>query len=61
MKINEVEALVGITRKNIRFYEAEGSLFQLGFLQQVGNQLVYQQDDDDAIDDGFGDLFRDDK
>ncbi len=26
MKINEVEALVGITRKNIRFYEAEGLL-----------------------------------
>ena len=24
MKINEVEALVGITKKNIRFYEAEG-------------------------------------
>ena len=26
MKINEVEVLVGITRKNIRFYEAEGLL-----------------------------------
>ena len=26
LKINEVEALVGITRKNIRFYEAEGLL-----------------------------------
>ena len=26
IKINEVEALVGITRKNIRFYEAEGLL-----------------------------------
>ena len=26
MKINEVEALVGITRKNIRFYETEGLL-----------------------------------
>ena len=26
MKINEVEALVGITRKNIRFYESEGLL-----------------------------------
>ena len=26
MKINEVEALVGITNKNIRFYEAEGLL-----------------------------------
>ena len=26
MKINEVEALVGITRKNIRFYEGEGLL-----------------------------------
>ena len=26
MKINEVEALVGITKKNIRFYEAEGML-----------------------------------
>ena len=26
MKINEVETLVGITRKNIRFYEAEGLL-----------------------------------
>lgn len=26
MKINEVEALVGITRKNIRFYEAQGLL-----------------------------------
>ena len=26
MKINEVEALVGITKKNIRFYEAEGLL-----------------------------------
>ena len=26
MKINEVDALVGITRKNIRFYEAEGLL-----------------------------------
>ena len=26
MKINEVESLVGITRKNIRFYEAEGLL-----------------------------------
>ena len=26
MKINEVEALVGITKKNIRFYEAEGPL-----------------------------------
>ena len=26
VKINEVEALVGITRKNIRFYEAEGLL-----------------------------------
>ena len=26
MKINEVEALVGITRKNSRFYEAEGLL-----------------------------------
>ena len=25
-KINEVEALVGITKKNIRFYEAEGLL-----------------------------------
>lgn len=29
MKINEVEALVGITRKNIRFYEAEGLLAPL--------------------------------
>ena len=28
MKINEVEALVGITKKNIRFYEAEGLLEQ---------------------------------
>nr|WP_326185565.1 MerR family transcriptional regulator [uncultured Oscillibacter sp.] len=26
MKINEMEALVGITKKNIRFYEAEGLL-----------------------------------
>ena len=26
MKINEVEAQVGITKKNIRFYEAEGLL-----------------------------------
>ena len=26
LKINEVEALVGITRKNIRFYESEGLL-----------------------------------
>ena len=26
MRINEVEALVGITKKNIRFYEAEGLL-----------------------------------
>ena len=26
MKINEVESLVGITRKNIRFYESEGLL-----------------------------------
>ena len=26
MKINEVETLVGITKKNIRFYEAEGLL-----------------------------------
>lgn len=26
MKINEVESLVGITKKNIRFYEAEGLL-----------------------------------
>ncbi|MDY5613391.1 MerR family transcriptional regulator, partial [Dysosmobacter sp.] len=26
MKINEVEALVGITKKNIRFYEGEGLL-----------------------------------
>lgn len=26
MKINEVEALVGITKKNIRFYEAQGLL-----------------------------------
>lgn len=26
MKINEVEALVGVTKKNIRFYEAEGLL-----------------------------------
>ena len=26
MKINEVEALVGITKKNIRFYEKEGLL-----------------------------------
>ena len=26
LKINEVEALVGITKKNIRFYEAEGLL-----------------------------------
>ena len=26
LKINEVESLVGITRKNIRFYEAEGLL-----------------------------------
>ena len=26
MKINEVEALVGLTKKNIRFYEAEGLL-----------------------------------
>ena len=26
MKLNEVEALVGITKKNIRFYEAEGLL-----------------------------------
>lgn len=26
VKINEVEALVGITRKNIRFYESEGLL-----------------------------------
>ena len=24
MKINEVEALVGITKKNIRFYEEQG-------------------------------------
>ena len=24
LKINEVEALVGITRKNIRFYEEKG-------------------------------------
>ena len=29
LKINEVEALVGITRKNIRFYEAEGLLLSL--------------------------------
>lgn len=27
MKINEVEALAGITKKNIRFYEAEGLLY----------------------------------
>ena len=27
MKINEVEALVGITKKNIRFYEDAGLLF----------------------------------
>lgn len=27
MKINEVEALVGITKKNIRFYEEQGLLF----------------------------------
>lgn len=27
MKINEVEALVGITKKNIRFYEQQGLLF----------------------------------
>ena len=26
MKINEVEALVGIPKKNIRFYESEGLL-----------------------------------
>ena len=26
MKINEVEALVGITKKNIRFYEEQGLL-----------------------------------
>ena len=26
MKINEVEAAVGVTKKNIRFYEAEGLL-----------------------------------
>ena len=26
MKIKQVEELVGITRKNIRFYEAEGLL-----------------------------------
>ena len=26
MKINEVEALVGITKKNIRFYEEKGLL-----------------------------------
>ena len=26
MKINEVEQLVGITRRNIRFYEKEGLL-----------------------------------
>ena len=24
MKINEVEAVVGVTKKNIRFYEEEG-------------------------------------
>ena len=29
MKINEVETLVGITKKNIRFYEAEGLLTPL--------------------------------
>ena len=26
MKINEVEALVGVTKKNIRFYEEQGLL-----------------------------------
>ena len=26
LKINEVEALVGITKKNIRFYEEKGLL-----------------------------------
>ena len=26
LKINEVEALVGITKKNIRFYEEQGLL-----------------------------------
>ena len=26
MKINEVEALAGITKKNIRFYEEQGLL-----------------------------------
>ena len=28
MKINEVEAAVGVTKKNIRFYEERGSLPQ---------------------------------
>ena len=27
MKINEVEAIVGVTKKNIRFYEEQGLLF----------------------------------
>ena len=35
LKINEVEALVGITRKNIRFYEAEGLLSPGGTARTV--------------------------
>ena len=29
MKINEVEAAVGVTKKNIRFYEEEGLILSL--------------------------------
>ena len=40
MKINEVEALVGITKKNIRFYEAEvDALRRIKLLRKLGVPL----------------------
>ena len=38
MKINEVEAAVGVTKKNIRFYEEEGLISPR---RESGNCLLY--------------------
>ena len=47
MKINEVESLVGVTKKNIRYYEAEGLLSPR---REVGNGYrSYSQQDVDTL------------
>ena len=40
MKINEVEAAVGVTKKNIRFYEEEGLISQPGAGQRLPQLLA---------------------